>query len=110
MIKAEVVRFNDPKPRGNPRLVAANLCHAPRFVYEQVNYACGDIEHRIKGLLDGLQIDRCRFWADQLRGLMTAAAYLLMWDLRLRTAATARSRTARRSNGPVSAPFMNDAG
>ena len=38
----------------------------------------GDIENRIKELLDGLQIDRtscCRFLANQLRVLLTAAAY-----------------------------------
>ena len=47
-------------------------------------------------LLDGLQIDRtscCRFWANQLRVLLTAAAYVLMQELRLRAAGTACART-----------------
>ena len=69
---------------------------APRFIYEKVYCARGDIENRIKELLDGLQIDRtscCRFWANQLRVLLTAAAYVLMQELRLRAAGTACART-----------------
>ena len=56
----------------------------------------GDIENRIKELHDGLQIGRtscCRFWANQLRVLLTAAAYVLMQELRLRAARTAYART-----------------
>ncbi len=67
----------------------------PRFIYEKVYCARGDIENRIKELLDGLQIDRtscCRFWANQLRVLLTAAAYVLMQELRLRAARTACAR------------------
>ena len=51
-------------------------------------------ENRIKELLDGLQIDRtscCRFWANQLRVLLTAP-YVLMQELRLRAARTACAR------------------
>ena len=90
VIKAEVVRLDDREPRDNPRFVVTNLRHAPRYVYERVYCARGDIENRIKELLDGLQIDRtscCRFWANQLRVLMTAAAYVLMQELRLRARA-----------------------
>ena len=96
VIKAEVVRLDDREPRDNPRFVVTNLRHVPRFVYEKVYCARGDIENRIKELLDGLQIDRtscCRFWANQLRVLMTAAAYVLMQELRLRAARTACART-----------------
>ena len=49
-----------------------------------------------KELLDGLQIDRtscCKFWANQLRVFLTAAAYVLMQELRLRAARTACART-----------------
>jgi hypothetical protein len=52
--------------------------------------------NRIKELHDGLQIGRtscCRFWANQLRVLLTAAAYVLMQELRLRAARTACART-----------------
>ena len=95
VIKAEVVRLGDREPRDNPRFVVTNLRQTPRFIYEKVYCARGDIENRIKELLDGLQIDRtscCRFWANQLRVLLTAAAYVLMQELRLRAARTACAR------------------
>ena len=95
MIKAEVVRLGDREPRDNPRFVVTNLRQTPRFLYERIYCARGDIENRIKELLDGLQIDRtscCRFWANQLRVLLTAAAYVLMQELRLRAARTACAR------------------
>ena len=72
-----------------------NLRQTPRFVYERVYCARGDIENRIKELHDGLQIGRTscgRFWANQLRVLLTAAAYVLMQELRLRAARTACAR------------------
>ena len=96
VIKAEVVRLGERAPRDNPRFVVTNLRQTPRFIYEKVYCARGDIENRIKELLDGLQIDRtscCRFWANQLRVLLTAAAYVLMQELRLRAAGTACART-----------------
>ena len=90
-----MVRLGDRAPRDNPRFVITNLSSAPRVVYHQVYCARGDIENRIKELRDGLQIDRtscCRFWANQLRVLLTAAAYVLMQELRLRAARTACAR------------------
>jgi Transposase DDE domain group 1 len=96
VIKAEVVRLPGRTPRDNPRFVITNLRQSPRFVYEQVYCARGDLENRIKELHDGLQIGRtscCRFWANQLRVLLTAAAYVLMQELRLRAAHTACART-----------------
>ena len=96
VIKAEVVRLAGREPRDNPRFVITNLRQSPRFVYERVYCARGDIENRIKELHDGLQIGRtscCRFWANQLRVLLTAAAYILMQELRLRAARTACART-----------------
>lgn len=91
VIKAEVVRLPGRDPRDNPRFVVTNLRPSPRFVYEQVYCARGDIENRIKELHDGLQIGRTscsRFWANQLRVLLTAAAYVLLQELRLRAART----------------------
>jgi hypothetical protein len=96
VIKAEVVRLSGRTPRDNPRFVITNLRQTPRFLYERVYCARGDIENRIKELHDGLHIDRtscCRFWANQLRVLLTAAAYVLMQELRLRAARTACART-----------------
>ena len=96
VIKAEVVRLADREPRDNPRFVVTNLRQTPRFIYEKVYCARGDIENRIKELLDGLQIDRtscCLFSANQLRVFLTAAAYVLMQELRLRAARTACARS-----------------
>ena len=95
VIKAEVVRLPGRDPRDNPRFVVTNLRSSPRFLYEEVYCARGDIENRIKELHDGLQIGRTscsRFWANQLRVLLTAAAYVLMQELRLRAARTACAR------------------
>jgi hypothetical protein len=96
VIKAEVVRLAGREPRDNVRVVVTNLRQTSRFVYERVYCARGDIENRIKELHDGLEIGRtscCRFWANQLRVLLTAAAYVLMQELRLRAARTACART-----------------
>ncbi len=52
-------------------------------------------ENRIKELHYGLEIDRTsctKFWANQFRVLLTAAAYVLMQELRLRAARTAYAR------------------
>lgn len=96
VIKAEVVRLAGRTPRDNARFVITTLRQTPRFVYEQIYCARGDIENRIKELHDGLQIGRTscgRFWANQLRVLLTAAAYVLLQELRLRAARTACART-----------------
>jgi Transposase DDE domain group 1 len=95
VIKAEVVRLAGREPRDNQRFVITNLRQTPRFVYERVYCARGDIENRIKELHDGLHLGRTscgRFWANQLRVLLTAAAYVLMQELRLRAARTACAR------------------
>jgi hypothetical protein len=79
VIKAEVVRLDGRAPRDNARYVITNLRQFPRFVYEHIYCGRGDIENRIKELHDGLQIGRtscCRFWANQFRVLLTAAAYV----------------------------------
>ena len=94
VIKAEVVRLADREPRDNPRFVVTNMRQTPRFLYEKVYCARGDAENRIKEL-KALQIDRtsCQaFSANQLRVLLTAAAYVLMQELRLRAADTACAR------------------
>ena len=90
LIKAEVVRAHGKEPKDNPRFVITNLQQSPQWIYEQVYCQRGDIENRIKELHD-LQIDRTScsdFWANQFRVLLTAAAYVLMQELRLRAART----------------------
>ena len=92
IIKAEVVRHPGREPKDNPRFVVTNLAHSPRHLYEAIYCARGDIKNRIKELHHGLEIDRTsctRFLAHQLRGLLTAAAYVLYQQLRLRAARTA---------------------
>ena len=92
IIKAEVVRHPGREPKDNPRFVVTNLPHSPRHLYEAIYCARGDVENRIKELHHGLDIDRTscsRFLANQLRGLLTAAAYVLYQELRLHAARTA---------------------
>lgn len=86
IFKAEVVRHPGRDPKDNPRFVITNLQQNPQWVYERVYCQRGEIENRIKELHHGLEIDRTscsRFWANQFRVLMTAAAYVLMQELRL---------------------------
>ena len=94
IIKAEVVRAADKDPRDNPRFVITNMKQSPQWIYEHVYCQRGDIENRIKEL-HKLEIDRTSctsFWANQFRVLLTAAAYVLMQELRLRAAGTACAR------------------
>jgi DDE family transposase len=94
VIKAEVVRAPGKDPKDNPRFVITNMKQSPQWIYEQVYCQRGDIENRIKELHD-LEIDRTSctsFWANQFRVLLTAAAYVLLQELRLRAAGTACAR------------------
>ncbi len=84
--KAEVVRLEGRKPKDNERFVVTNLRQSPQRVYA-IYTGRGDPENRIKELKNDLAMDRTsctRFWANQFRVLMTAAAYVLMQELRLR--------------------------
>ena len=91
IIKAEVVQAPGSAPRDNPRYVVTNLSAGPKHLYENVYCQRGEIENRIKELHHGLEIDRTSctdFWANQLRVLLTAAAYVLMQELRAAAAGT----------------------
>lgn len=95
IVKAEVVRHPGREPKENPRFVVTNLAQTPKWIYERVYCERGDAENRIKELHLGLEMDRTscsRFQANQLRILLTAAAYVLMQDLRLRAARTSCAR------------------
>jgi Transposase DDE domain group 1 len=90
IIKAEVVCGQGKEPKDNPRFVITNMKQSPQWLYEKVYCQRGDIENRIKELHE-LHIDRTscsRFWANQFRVLLTAAAYVLMQELRLRAVGT----------------------
>jgi len=95
IIKAEVVQHAGREVRDNPRFVVTNLKRAPRRVYEAVYCQRGEIENRIKELHHGLAFDRTsctRFLANQLRVLLTAAAYVLMQEIRTASARTSLAR------------------
>ena len=82
-------------PKDNPPFVVTNLKASPQHLYEAIHCARGDIENRIKELHHGLEIDRTsctRFHANQLRALLTAAAYVLYQELRLKAVRTAFRR------------------
>jgi Transposase DDE domain group 1 len=95
IIKAEVVRQEGKEPKDNPRFVITNLPQRPQWIYERIYCGRGQTENHIKELHSGLEIDRTsctKFLANQFRVLMTAAAYVLMQELRLRAARTACAR------------------
>ena len=93
--KAEVVCAEGKEPKENPRFVVTNMKQGPQWIYEQVYCPRGDLENRIKELHYGMEIGRTSctdFWANQFRVLMTAAAYVLMQELRLGLAGTASAQ------------------
>jgi hypothetical protein len=93
--KAEVVRAKGKEPKDNPRFVVTNMKQSPQWLYEEVYCQRGDLENRIKELHYGMEIGRTsctNFWANQFRVLMTAAAYILMQELRLHLARTKSAR------------------
>jgi hypothetical protein len=93
--KAEVVRAAHKEPKDNPRFVVTSLKQSPQWIYEQVYCQRGDVENRIKELHDGMQIGRTScsdFLANTFRVLLTAAAYVLMQEMRLRLARTHHAR------------------
>ena len=95
IIKADITLHPGRQPKDNPRFIVTNLKTTPKFIYEKVYCPRGDVENRIKELKDGLEIDRTScssFKANQLRVLMTAAAYVLMQELRLQARRTGCAR------------------
>lgn len=95
LIKAAITLHPGRKPKDNPRFVVTNIKGDPQRIYEQIYCARGDVENRIKELKDGLAIDRTSctsFLANQFRAMMTAAAYVLMQELRLQARKTHCSR------------------
>jgi len=87
IIKAEVVWHQGREPRDNPRFVITNLRQTPEWIYTHVYCARGDSENRLKELKHALAFGRTsctRFWANQLRITLTAAAFVLWQELQLR--------------------------
>lgn len=95
VIKAEVVAHPGRALKDNPRFVVTNRAEQPPVVYEQLYCYRGEIENRIKELHHGLELDRTscsRFWANQFRVLLTAAAYVVLQALRRHAAHTVCAR------------------
>lgn len=95
VIKAEVVVHPGRDLRDNPRIVITNLRHRPERLYREIYCARGDSENRLKELQHDLAIGRTsctRFWANQLRVTLTAAAYVLLQELQLRADRTSLAR------------------
>ena len=92
IIKAEVVWHQGREPRDNPRFVITNLRQTPEWIYTHVYCARGDSENRLKELKHALAFGRTsctRFWANQLRVTLTAAAFVLFQEIQLRADRTA---------------------
>jgi hypothetical protein len=86
--KAEVVALPGREPLDNLRFVVTNLSLQPSEVYD-IYRQRGDSENRIKELKGELDLGRlsCHgFWANQLRLLLSAAAFVIMQLLRTRLA------------------------
>ena len=95
IIKGQITYHSGRQPKENPRFLITNIKRSPRHIYEKIYCARGDAENRIKELKEGLEIDRTSctsFLANQLRALMTAAAYVLFQELRLKARHTCFSR------------------
>ena len=95
IIKAQITYHEGRSPKENPRFVITNLKGSPQHIYEKIYCARGDVENRIKELKYGLEIDRTSctsFAANQLRVLMTAAAYILFQELRIHARHTSCAR------------------
>jgi hypothetical protein len=95
IIKAEIVYNLRGEPKDNPRFVVTNQRQTPKFIYKKAYCSRGEIENRIKELHHGLELDRTscpRFWANQFRVLLTAAAYALMQEIRRQARCTTLAR------------------
>jgi hypothetical protein len=91
IIKAEVTHYPGRAARDNPRFVITNLKDRPEAIYRRMYAPRGDMENRVKEAKDALRIDRLScssMLANQLRLLLTLAAFTLLQHLRLHTTGT----------------------
>ena len=94
IFKAEAVCLGDRPVRDNARFVITNLRHRPERVWE-IYRQRGDSENRIKELKNDLEVDRTScssFLANQVRVLLTAAAFVLFQELRATLRGTSLGR------------------
>jgi hypothetical protein len=86
IMKAEVLCYPGRARKDNPRFLVTNLPHRPATVYTRVYCGRGDMENRLKELQQGVAMDRTscsRFAANQLRLLLSVAAYVLFQVLQI---------------------------
>jgi hypothetical protein len=94
VVKAEVTLHPGRDPKENPRFVVTNLRDRADLLYEFYTWR-GEVENRLKELVNDLELGRTSctsFLANQLRVLMTATAYVLFQELRLRASRTSFAR------------------
>lgn len=94
VVKAEVVEAAGREPKPNLRFVVTNLRRVPKNLYA-LYCQRGDLENRIKEIKAGVALDQTSctdFWANQLRVLMSAAAYAILQELRTRLKGTGLAR------------------
>lgn len=95
VFKAEVARLEDRAPKDNDRFVISNIPADPETVYDRIYCQRGEVENRLKELHYGLAVGRLScssFLANQLRLTLTAAAYVLMQELRCAATTTSLQR------------------
>ncbi len=94
IIKAEVTRTEGRDPKNNPRFVITNRRQTAKWIYEHEYCGRGEVENRIKETFE-VEIDRTSatsFWANQFRVLLSAAAYMLLQEIRLQAKDTGLAR------------------
>ena len=92
IMKAEVLCYPGRARKDNPRFLVTNLPHRAATIYTRLYCARGDMENRLKELQHGLAMDRTscsRFAANQVRVLLSVAAYVLFQVLQGFAPATA---------------------
>jgi hypothetical protein len=80
-----VIKAEQIPGKSNPRFVVTSLREKAKWVYEKRYCPRGDMENRIKEQQLGLFADRTsstRWWANQLRLLLSSLAYVLMETIR----------------------------
>lgn len=95
IMKVDITRQTGRKAKESPRFIVTNIKRSAQWIYQRIYCQRGDAENRIKELKHGLEIDRTScssFKANQLRVLITAAAYVLMQELRLKARHTRFAR------------------
>ena len=95
IMKVNITLQTGRSPKDSPRFIVTNIRRTPRWIYQRIYCQRGDAENRIKELKHGMAIDRTScssFLANQFRVLITAAAYVLMQELRLKARHTRFAR------------------